>query len=1214
MNQYTHIVLDEVHERDVNIDFLLIVIRKMLSQNSPNTKIILMSATMNTEHFSDYFTVTLEDESVFQPPIIDLNEFERAYDIKESYLDDYQNIWFGGSVHELVDYDEPDIKDELYDYAVQIVLISIRHQLHKKNLAPAVLVFLPGLAQIETFNEKLCSEAVRKQFATFGADPLVVVLHSMMSTEAQRYAFMPTTQPKIILATNIAESGVTIPKVSIVVDFCLTKNLRVDKGAQISTLMLEWASKNNCKQRAGRTGRLGPGTVIRMVSSDFYRNQMQDYPSPEIQRIGLESVVIKTKVLDMGSPLELLALALDPPDKSSIVDAVLYLKELGGLTRLNPDCSFDYSDGDLTFVGRLMGALPVDVRLAKLLVMGYLLGVLDEMIIIAAGLSMRSIFTHSLSHRIHTYVQRLDWANGSGSDCIAVLNAYTLWRKMRGSVFLARSKEERAWCERHQVDLKNLSEMVLLIAELKRRLAKFNINESDDNLTLSSTEKLFMIKVCLAAAFGPANFFVPGKWTEADEREAFKAINNMDVFRTVYFKSMDRETFGDIYENQVRDAFKRKDIVDSTNDLKVYFDYPVTEKVYVTFQRDLSLVETSDEKKVVGKIPPEVYKAVKMQKIVGKLPLSVMSREKTTEFALNKGLLTVQEGTGLLKRRKITVKNPQNSVEPTSVTLTMRGYVTHVENCNKFWFKPVEAKIENSQMWDNRYKIIISNMQKTIQDEITVKVPASSVKDQLKLGDYLLVNKDEELQRAKLIELKDKGEMIVHLIDRGVQTSVDIEKVFVLVNEEQKAELFEIPPRIFQCTLTEIEPSRVLSRDGKWTLEAVELLRSVVNRKATVEIYSVVDDVVSVTLLVKRENWNLKLVKEKFAEDCEESYLSKLDNELRNDRVIGMQKPLWPEEEFKDKIDRAQQILVADAPAAGECDKKIYIQGPYSPLETTLAGISRFQSAGVNVDSSSVNSVLLNDDILNFNKRFYVAAEVNYNMKSKQMLIRETNMMPTIQGLSVILALIFCPTAELRRDSEKTRFVSILTGLGFDEDRQQPYYGERDAMIPVDFELSVEDLDTINQIRFCMSQVLTTEPGVEAPNLVGFEKEIALKKIREKLVELVNKKRSVMDAHEPYDAFNWNVDQTEVINRVDPQVNPSMFNFIRVPVIGQMPNEMRLELQQHVMNLKKCASNTMALYKKTCRLCGFQWDTTPELKLHLLSKKHIKRCENLFDV
>lgn len=264
---------------------------------------------------------------------------------------------------------------------------------------------------------------------------------------------------------------------------------------------------------------------------------MPDYPPPEMQRVGLETVVLKIKELNMGSPLQMLAQAMDPPDLAKVIDAVLHLKELGALTKFDRNGEFCYHDGELTFMGSIIAALPLDVRISKFIVLGYLFSVLDEAIIIGAGLNLKSIFVHAFDRKIDCYIEKLDWADGSESDCIAILNAYTIWYNNKYHLMKEKTNGERVWCNRHFLDMKNLQDMKLMVDEIRRRLDDQRIAVLEqDQPAWQPRDKIFIIKVILAGAFGAANFFVPPEDLGDAQREAFKIVKNKDIFRTVYFK------------------------------------------------------------------------------------------------------------------------------------------------------------------------------------------------------------------------------------------------------------------------------------------------------------------------------------------------------------------------------------------------------------------------------------------------------------------------------------------------------------------------------------------------------------------------------------------------------------------------------------------------------------------------------------------------------
>lgn len=167
----------------------------------------------------------------------------------------------------------------------------------------------------------------------------------------------------------------------LVIDFCLTRSLVLDSTTNFTTLRLSWASHDNCNQRTGRTGRMMNGTCFRMVTKEFYTYHLQSSSEPEIVNNPLEDIVLKTKILNMGSPESILALAMDKPALRDIEKTIYRLKGMGALLRTT-EKKIDPLDGDITFVGRLMSALPLDVKLSKLIILGFCFNMVEETIVI----------------------------------------------------------------------------------------------------------------------------------------------------------------------------------------------------------------------------------------------------------------------------------------------------------------------------------------------------------------------------------------------------------------------------------------------------------------------------------------------------------------------------------------------------------------------------------------------------------------------------------------------------------------------------------------------------------------------------------------------------------------------------------------------------------------------------------------------------------------
>lgn len=234
MVKFTHIILDEIHEREIDMDLLLVITKEFLLYNSISTKLILMSASVNPEKFVKY--LTLKSACNFIVPSVIYLSSSNKYNIMKYYLDDLRSFKF--NEEEIINYGVPQIVPEMYKLAAKIIMQRFRESNPKKQ--QSILVFLPGIYEIEALN------SILQNLKEISDNCLICVLHSLMSTADQRIAFKLSMKPKIILATNIAESSVTImgPEVGCVIDFCLTKNLTTSRGSSMPTLKMEWTSRN----------------------------------------------------------------------------------------------------------------------------------------------------------------------------------------------------------------------------------------------------------------------------------------------------------------------------------------------------------------------------------------------------------------------------------------------------------------------------------------------------------------------------------------------------------------------------------------------------------------------------------------------------------------------------------------------------------------------------------------------------------------------------------------------------------------------------------------------------------------------------------------------------------------------------------------------------------------------------------------------------------
>lgn len=269
MNQFTHIILDEVHERDKDMDFLFIVVRRLLATNSSSVKIILMSATIEAPLFAKYFELPSRGRGLRPAPIIQV-ERKSTYTVREFYLDDLAKLKIGSEPV----WEEPTISNEMYLAAIKIIILCDRLDVQNSiaaedptDVKPTILIFLPGVFEISRMYEH-----IKKWKNISDSKQHIIPLHSTISHEEQQKVFRatPAGTRKIILATNIAESSITVPDVKYVIDFCLTKQLVTDTATNLTSLELLWAARNNLRQRSGRSGRVMNGRVYRLIPKSFF--------------------------------------------------------------------------------------------------------------------------------------------------------------------------------------------------------------------------------------------------------------------------------------------------------------------------------------------------------------------------------------------------------------------------------------------------------------------------------------------------------------------------------------------------------------------------------------------------------------------------------------------------------------------------------------------------------------------------------------------------------------------------------------------------------------------------------------------------------------------------------------------------------------------------------------------------------------------------------
>ncbi|KAL9074923.1 MAG: hypothetical protein Q9157_004219 [Trypethelium eluteriae] len=468
LDDLSHIILDEVHERDILIDFLMVVLKKNMTmrqqagQSVP--KVVLMSATIDTQLFSDYFPRVSADGTTSPCPSISVPG--RLFPVREHFiheiLSDLREL-YGSEFDSLVRTDAPtskflkveerynrnsaierqrqnplstdrthcqhasddkgwSIDNEAEDALIPIHLIgAVIAYIVNESSKGAILVFMPGLDEI------LKVEKLLRHQPIFGVDFArsqfkIMLLHSSLH-DGQNEVFDPVPPGcrKIILATNIAETSITIPDVQSVVDTGKLRENQYSHLQHITRLLTKWESKSNVKQRAGRAGRVERGHYFGL----FSRARYESFPEtgvPELLRSDLQSICLSVKVQARNTSIQsFLADALQPPTSEAVEASVKALQDMQALTKTE----------HLTPLGKVLAQLPVHPRLGRIIILSIIFQCLDPILIAGAADEERPLFVRPLEARAAATQAQAEFYEGTGSDQIALINAFRDLRQMR---------------------------------------------------------------------------------------------------------------------------------------------------------------------------------------------------------------------------------------------------------------------------------------------------------------------------------------------------------------------------------------------------------------------------------------------------------------------------------------------------------------------------------------------------------------------------------------------------------------------------------------------------------------------------------------------------------------------------------------------------------------------------------------------------------------
>ncbi|KAK2822478.1 hypothetical protein Q5P01_022543 [Channa striata] len=399
----SHVVVDEVHERDINTDLLLALLRSSLNEN-PDLRVVLMSATGDNQRLAQYFGGC---------PVVKVPGF--MHPVRDRYLEDVLREMGRPSVQRRVETDKQGVRDEVAP-DLDLVADVIEH-IDRHGEPGAVLCFLPGWQDIRAVQEKLEG---KPHFSS--GSQMILPLHSSLSVADQQAVFQrpPVGKRKIVLTTNIAETSVTIDDVVHVVDTGTHKEQSYDPQTKVSCLDTVWISHSNVTQRKGRAGRCQPGRSYHLFPLKQLES-MTPFPIPEILRTPLESLVMQAKIHSPNcKAVDFLSQVLDSPEQEAVRDAVRNLQDIGVLDKTET----------LTPLGEHVSCISCDPRLGKVLVLSAVFRCVLPMLSVVACLT-RDPFHNNLQNRSLISKAKETLSSSSYSDYLVLSRAVLGWRRVQ---------------------------------------------------------------------------------------------------------------------------------------------------------------------------------------------------------------------------------------------------------------------------------------------------------------------------------------------------------------------------------------------------------------------------------------------------------------------------------------------------------------------------------------------------------------------------------------------------------------------------------------------------------------------------------------------------------------------------------------------------------------------------------------------------------------
>ena len=453
LRRYDTLIIDEAHERSLNIDFLLGYLAQLLPKR-PDLKLIVTSATIDTQRFSEHFA---------QPdgrpaPIIEVSG--RTFPVEVRYRP------FGAR-----DDDPDDDRDQ-----VQAIVDAVDELAHESD--GDVLVFLSGEREIHDTADALRRHFTESARTARGAAADVLPLYARLSAVEQHRIWQPHRGRRVVLSTNVAETSLTVPGVRYVVDAGAARMSRYSHRLKVQRLPIEAVSQASANQRAGRCGRVAPGICIRLYDEAGFGDR-PEFTEPEILRTNLASVILQMTALGLGDvgafPF------LDPPDPRSVRDGYGLLEELGAIEPSAPTCTQRDGRRRLTPLGKRLARLPIDPRLGRMVLEAERHGCVRELMIITSVLSIQDPRERPAEHRaaadeLHRRFEV------PGSDFLSLVK---LWDHLRERQHALNSSQFRKLCRTEYLNYLRVREWQDLFSQLRQVAGQIGIRQGSLSVGVS---------------------------------------------------------------------------------------------------------------------------------------------------------------------------------------------------------------------------------------------------------------------------------------------------------------------------------------------------------------------------------------------------------------------------------------------------------------------------------------------------------------------------------------------------------------------------------------------------------------------------------------------------------------------------------------------------------------------------------------------------------